>query len=211
MRLNLDPSCPEARRLLGVHARAEVLMARGAEASHLARVLGEKRDKDLCEHLVGCSRCMEHARHCSSCGVDLSTRGHRFTCDQNDERWRGLVRGAEPPLRHLGKAALARPRPAPLPTAQAARPPPPPRASPPLPPPVRRRALPKRNAARQARESAWRVLGVEPGATSDEVKAAYRALAKQYHPDRVAGLAPDLRALAEARMREVNAAYAALE
>ena len=28
----------------------------------------------------------------------------------------------------------------------------------------------------------YRVLGLEPGASDDEVKAAYRRLAKKYHP-----------------------------
>ena len=49
----------------------------------------------------------------------------------------------------------------------------------------------------------YRVLGVSPGATDEEVKNAYRALAKQYHPDRNNG-SPE----AEKKMMEVNQAYA---
>lgn len=45
------------------------------------------------------------------------------------------------------------------------------------------------------------VLGVDPDATPDEIKRAFRALARQYHPDTNA--APD----AEARFKEINAAY----
>ena len=47
----------------------------------------------------------------------------------------------------------------------------------------------------------YRVLGVSPQATDDEVKQAYRALAKKYHPDVNNGSAD-----AEARMKEVNEA-----
>ena len=48
----------------------------------------------------------------------------------------------------------------------------------------------------------YRVLGLEPDASDDEVKAAYRRLAKKYHPD-VNGGSPE----AEAKMKEINAAY----
>jgi DnaJ-domain-containing protein 1 len=55
---------------------------------------------------------------------------------------------------------------------------------------------------------AHQVLGVKPGATADEVRAAYRALAKKHHPD----VAPPAeRAAAEARMRRIQAAYDALK
>ena len=48
----------------------------------------------------------------------------------------------------------------------------------------------------------YRVLGVSPNASEDEIKKAYRALAKKYHPD-VNNGSPQ----AEARMKEVNEAY----
>jgi hypothetical protein len=48
------------------------------------------------------------------------------------------------------------------------------------------------------------VLGLEPGASAGEVAAAYRRLAKQWHPDVAGGAA------AAARMAEINVAYEAL-
>lgn len=56
------------------------------------------------------------------------------------------------------------------------------------------------------------VLGVSPRATAEDLKAAYLALVKQWHPDRLPdGLAPELRAIANQRMAEINAAYDALK
>ena len=51
----------------------------------------------------------------------------------------------------------------------------------------------------------YSVLGVSPSATEDEIKKAYRALAKKYHPDVNQGSAE-----AERRMKEVNEAYSAI-
>ncbi|RPD87741.1 DnaJ domain-containing protein [Luteimonas sp. 100069] len=50
-------------------------------------------------------------------------------------------------------------------------------------------------------------LGVPPEASQAEIDQAYRKLISQYHPDRVARAAPELRARAEARAAELNAAY----
>ena len=46
----------------------------------------------------------------------------------------------------------------------------------------------------------YEVLGVAPNATDDAIKDAYRALARQYHPDRYASDDP-ARAAAEDKMR----------
>ncbi|MBQ8047580.1 MAG: TerB family tellurite resistance protein [Prevotella sp.] len=53
-------------------------------------------------------------------------------------------------------------------------------------------------------ESAYKVLGVSPDATNDEVKAAYRKMALQHHPDRVAALGEDVRQAAEKKFQEIN-------
>ena len=55
-------------------------------------------------------------------------------------------------------------------------------------------------------EDAYKVLGVSPSATDDEVKRAYRKLALEHHPDRVAKLGEDVRKAAEKKFQEINAA-----
>jgi hypothetical protein len=51
------------------------------------------------------------------------------------------------------------------------------------------------------------VLGLSHLATIEEVKEAYKALIKQNHPDRVHGLSPAFRTLAEVETKKLNAAY----
>ena len=55
-------------------------------------------------------------------------------------------------------------------------------------------------------EEAYKVLGVPPTATDDEVKKAYRKLALEHHPDRVSALGDDVRKAAEKKFQEINAA-----
>jgi DnaJ like chaperone protein len=56
-------------------------------------------------------------------------------------------------------------------------------------------------------EDYYRVLGVEPGAAFDRIKAAYRQLSQQYHPDKVAHLGEEFSKVAEEKMKEINEAY----
>lgn len=60
-------------------------------------------------------------------------------------------------------------------------------------------------------KSAYEILGVSFDASPEQVITAYRNLAKMYHPDRLAGLAPEFLEIAEERMKEINAAYAKLK
>ena len=51
----------------------------------------------------------------------------------------------------------------------------------------------------------YKVLGISPDATDDQVKAAYREMARKYHPDQF-GDNP-LSDLAQEKMQEINEAY----
>ncbi len=53
-------------------------------------------------------------------------------------------------------------------------------------------------------------LGLAPGAGIDEIRAAYRTLARQFHPDRFTDAPPDDQRAALERMQEINQAFAVL-
>lgn len=57
-------------------------------------------------------------------------------------------------------------------------------------------------------QNPYKVLGIREGASYDEIKKAYRELAKKYHPDKYQN--NPLSDLADQKMREINAAYDSL-
>jgi DnaJ like chaperone protein len=69
------------------------------------------------------------------------------------------------------------------------------------------RATPQSEA--QSIDEAYRVLGVAPSASDDEVKKAYRRLMNQHHPDKLVarGLPQSMIGIAEQKTHEVRAAY----
>lgn len=58
-------------------------------------------------------------------------------------------------------------------------------------------------------QEAYRVLGVEPGASDAEIKKAYRRLMSQHHPDKLVakGLPEEMMKLAKEKTQEIQAAY----
>ena len=77
---------------------------------------------------------------------------------------------------------------------------------------------PRQWAAIQARyvplraDDPWAVLGVAPGSSDADIRAAYRRLVREHHPDRhiAEGTPPEFIRVAEARMATINEAYARL-
>jgi DnaJ like chaperone protein len=55
--------------------------------------------------------------------------------------------------------------------------------------------------------SAYKILEVDPSATNDELKKAYRTMAMKYHPDKVSHLGEDFRKTADEKFKKVNEAY----
>jgi DnaJ like chaperone protein len=63
---------------------------------------------------------------------------------------------------------------------------------------------------RPSNDSNYRILEIEPNATDEEVKKAYRKMAIKYHPDKVATLGEDVQKAAEEKFKAVNQAYEAI-
>ena len=57
------------------------------------------------------------------------------------------------------------------------------------------------------RDDPYRVLLVSDDASDADIDQAYRRLMSQYHPDKFATAAPELRRRAEQKAREINGAY----
>lgn len=55
-------------------------------------------------------------------------------------------------------------------------------------------------------EDAYKVLGINPDATDEEVRKAYRNMALKYHPDRVATLGDDVKEAAKRKFQQINEA-----
>lgn len=60
-------------------------------------------------------------------------------------------------------------------------------------------------------ESSYKILGVSKDATNDEIKKAYRNLAKEFHPDKVSYLGEEFKHTAEEKFKKINDAYEAIK
>lgn len=58
---------------------------------------------------------------------------------------------------------------------------------------------------------AYKALEIEPSASIDDIKKAYRRMAMKYHPDKVANLGDDIKKSATEKFRSVNEAYEQLK
>ena len=59
-------------------------------------------------------------------------------------------------------------------------------------------------------ENNYKILGISPSATDDEVKKAYRKMAIKYHPDKVATLGEEVQKAAEEKFKAISQAYEAI-
>ena len=55
-------------------------------------------------------------------------------------------------------------------------------------------------------DDAYKVLGISPDATDEEVRKAYRKMVIQHHPDKVAHLGDDVKEAATKKLQEINKA-----
>ncbi|MFT3806998.1 DnaJ domain-containing protein [Arenimonas sp.] len=74
-----------------------------------------------------------------------------------------------------------------------------------------KRASPANPPARAPADDPYAVLGVSVSSSDEEIEQAWRRKMSEYHPDRVANAADEIRALAETRAREINSAYETIQ
>ena len=56
-------------------------------------------------------------------------------------------------------------------------------------------------------DSSYKILEIEPSASNEEVKKAYRRMAMKYHPDKVSHRGEEFRKSADEKFKKVNEAY----
>ncbi len=67
------------------------------------------------------------------------------------------------------------------------------------------------NESNRAQKDPYEILGVDRGATIEEIKRAYHRKAAKYHPDKVSHLGEEFRELAEEKFKEINWAFETLK
>jgi len=56
-------------------------------------------------------------------------------------------------------------------------------------------------------DSFYKILEIDPAASNQEVKKAYRSMASRFHPDKVHHLGPDFQTMADEKFKAINEAY----
>jgi len=64
-----------------------------------------------------------------------------------------------------------------------------------------------RRQAKEEDDDPYKILGVEKGASKEDIKAAYKKLAAQYHPDKVQHLGKDFQEMAHEKFIAIQKAY----
>jgi len=62
----------------------------------------------------------------------------------------------------------------------------------------------------QEERDPFKILGIKPGASPDEIKAAYRRAVAKYHPDKVTHLGKEFQEMAHRKLVVIQRAYEAL-
>ena len=72
---------------------------------------------------------------------------------------------------------------------------------------VRSSSRTRAQSGSEADRDPWGILGIDRNASQEEIRRAFHKRMGEYHPDRVQGLGPELRALADAKSKEISWAY----
>jgi len=71
----------------------------------------------------------------------------------------------------------------------------------------RRRSSSDPEEASESSFDPYRILGIDPSASDEEIRAAYAARMHEYHPDKVAHLGEELQEVAHRKTVEIQRAY----
>ncbi|MGA0211705.1 MAG: DnaJ domain-containing protein, partial [Flavobacteriaceae bacterium] len=63
----------------------------------------------------------------------------------------------------------------------------------------------------KATDNAYKILDITSNATNEEVKKAYRVMAKKYHPDKIQSQDPAMIKGAKEKFQEVQKAYETIQ
>lgn len=215
MDARLDPACTAARALDAKHREQAALLVGGGGESQLGSVVLHTQERQILAHLGTCAPCSRYRDpRCAGCGFDTRTSRHGWRCARSDPTWREWLpwnwraKHAPAPARPepaRARAQTPRAKPTRFDETPTARPSKPASAANPI---ARSRSHPP--AAKPSPTplaQAYATLGITSAATPDEVRKTFRERAQQYHPDKVAQLGPEVREVAERKMKEINEAY----